>query len=144
MSGSGAQGMKLNPKLFLVDVRSFADSAQLSSAIGKSSRIFVIFSSKSKLWTVGLADPDWLAIWRGSVQLGWWTLRTWDYPSEFGCLAESRRKRKTAAKALVKTSSSCRRCRQKTRSRCHCKRVGAKVWTCFFRIGWLTHWVWSF
>ena len=122
MFGWVAQRMKLNPKLFLVDIKSFADSAQLSSAIGKSSKILVIFFSKGKLWTVGLADPDRLAIWRGSVQLGsipkvkqrphrsglldsfsvenqkhkscYWrlTLRTWNYPSEFGCLAESRRR----------------------------------------------------
>ena len=41
--------MKSNPKLLLVDVRNSADSAQLSSAIGKGSRIFVILSSKGKL-----------------------------------------------------------------------------------------------
>ena len=49
MSGSGAQGIKPNPKLLLVDVKSFADSAQLSSAIGKSSRILVILSLEGEL-----------------------------------------------------------------------------------------------
>ena len=37
MSGLDAKDIRLNPKLFLVDVKSFADSAQLSSAIGKGS-----------------------------------------------------------------------------------------------------------
>ena len=43
MSGLDAQNMKLNFKLLLVDIKSFADSAQLCFAIGNGSRILVIF-----------------------------------------------------------------------------------------------------
>ena len=46
---SGTQSMRLNPKLFLVDIKSFANSTQLSSAIGKSSRILIILLSEGEL-----------------------------------------------------------------------------------------------
>ena len=55
MSGSSAQGIKPNLKLFLVDVKSFVDSAQLRSDISKGSKILVIFSLEGKFWAVGLA-----------------------------------------------------------------------------------------
>ena len=41
MSGLGAEGMRLNSKLFLVDIKSFADSMQLSFDINKG---FILFA----------------------------------------------------------------------------------------------------
>ena len=43
MFGLSTQGIKPNTKLFLVDVRSSADFMQLSFAIGKGSKILMIF-----------------------------------------------------------------------------------------------------
>ena len=85
MFGSGAQSIKLNPKLFLVDIRNFTNFAQLSFTIGKGFKILVIFLSKGKLWTVGLADLDWLAVWHGFIQLGS-VLEAKQKPYRFGLL----------------------------------------------------------
>ena len=49
MFALGAQNKKLNIKLFLVDIKSFIDSAQLSSAIGKGFRILKILLLEDKL-----------------------------------------------------------------------------------------------
>ena len=57
-----AQSIKPNSQLFLVDIKSFIDSTQLSSSIKKGSKIFVILSLDSKLWEIGVAGTDWLVI----------------------------------------------------------------------------------
>lgn len=49
MSSLSAQDIKLNLKLFLVDVKNSADYIQLSSIIDKSSKIFIILLLESKL-----------------------------------------------------------------------------------------------
>ena len=47
-----------NLKLLLINIKSFIDFAQLSFTIGKSSKIFVIFLLKGKLYTVGFTNLD--------------------------------------------------------------------------------------
>lgn len=57
--------MKLNfkdLKLLLIHVKSFIDFMQLSFAIGKSPKIFIILLLKGKLYTIGFANLDWLII----------------------------------------------------------------------------------
>ena len=76
MFSSGTQSIRLNPKLFLIDIKSFADNVQLNFAISKNSRILIIFLLEGKLWAVGFAGPDWLATRCNSTQLSF-VLKVW-------------------------------------------------------------------